>query len=297
MPLLRISCPVTETDRIVTFLRNHAEATEIAVTGAASRVTGADVIVAEVPRAAVDRVVREFRGERSAPQMHISIQPSDRLLPAPSDDLADDEAVIWAQVTDDVRDAGDYSRINAMLVVVAACIAAVGIIEDQILFIIGAMTISPDYYSVASVCLSVAGKKMRRTWTALSNLGLMLGTGIAGAWLFTEILSVLGIVSPDTFHDGRLLFLIADPRILSVVVAGMAGVAGALTITLPETRGLVGVFVSITTIPAAANIGVAMVARDLETMAGSASQLGVNVASLIVAGTLTLGVRRLARHL
>lgn len=297
MPLLRISCPVTETDRIVTFLRNHAEATEIAVTGAASRVTGADVIVAEVPRAAVDRVVREFRGERSGPQMHISIQPSDQLLPAPSDDLADDEAVIWAQVTDDVRDAGDYSRINAMLVVVAACIAAVGIIEDQILFIIGAMTISPDYYSVASVCLSVAGKKMRRTWTALSNLALILGTGIAGAWLFTEILSVLGIVSPDTFHDGRLLLLIADPGILSVVVAGMAGIAGALTITLPETRGLVGVFVSITTIPAAANIGVAMVARDLETMAGSASQLGVNVASLIVAGTLTLGVRRLARHL
>ena len=60
-------------------------------------------------------------------------------------------------------------------------------------------------------------------------------------------------------------------------------------------RGLVGVFVSITTIPAAANIGVALAARDRAQMVGASVQLVVNVVSLLVAGTITLELRRLRR--
>jgi hypothetical protein len=51
---------------------------------------------------------------------------------------------------------------------------------------------------------------------------------------------------------------------------------------------VVGVLVSITTIPAAANIGVALANRDRADLAGAAVQLLVNVVSLILAGTLGL---------
>jgi hypothetical protein len=58
----------------------------------------------------------------------------------------------------------------------------------------------------------------------------------------------------------------------------------------------VGVFVSITTVPAAANIGVALVAREWVEMRGAAIQLTTNVASLLVAGVLTLEARRRIRQ-
>ena len=56
---------------------------------------------------------------------------------------------------------------------------------------------------------------------------------------------------------------------------------------------LIGVLISVTTIPAAANIGIAAALDDWDTAAGSAGQLVVNLAGILVAGTLTLYIQRL----
>ena len=83
------------------------------------------------------------------------------------------------------------------------------------------------------------------------------------------------------------------PDVFSAIVASAAGIAGMLTIT--EDRGgvLVGVLVSVTTIPAAANVGVAAAFGDGEIVVGSLAQLGVNLLCLLVAGTITLVAQRL----
>jgi hypothetical protein len=52
--------------------------------------------------------------------------------------------------------------------------------------------------------------------------------------------------------------------------------------------------VSVTTIPAIAAIGISIAEGDWHELGGAAGQLGVNVACLVVSGSLTLRVLRWA---
>ena len=292
MPFLRVTCPPERTDRIVHLLLSEAGATELSVVTSASRVTGGDLILADVPRAVVDEILDRIAEVHEHPGLHIAVQASERLVPPQDDHGADEEAVIWAQVVQDVHETGRLSWINVLLIVVAGCIAAIGIIQDQLLLIVGAMALSPDYFPVADTCLSVVRRDWRRAGMALGTLLVSFSAAIVGAWVLTELLGRTGIVSEATAPPQELTLFISKPDALSLVVALFAGVAGALAITLADARGLVGVFVSITTIPAAANMGVAIASRDWSEFGGAAVQLGVNIVALLVAGTITLGIRR-----
>ena len=102
---------------------------------------------------------------------------------------------------------------------------------------------------------------------------------------------------PDDFKVGEsALSGLTTVNASTVGVALAAGVAGILAI---ETRAssAVGVGISITTIPAAAYLGVAVALGEPGKAWGALAVLGVNVVMLLVGGTLTLIVqRRLARY-
>jgi hypothetical protein len=55
---------------------------------------------------------------------------------------------------------------------------------------------------------------------------------------------------------------------------------------------LIGVLISVTTIPAAANVGVAAAYGDWSEFRGALAQLGINLLCLIAAGVATLMVQR-----
>lgn len=290
MPLLRITCPAEHTEGVVRALEVNG-AGEVSLIPQVSRTSGGDLIIAEVPRGAIDALLAGLPPSASAPGLHVAIAQSEELVPEPGRDR-DDDAVIWAQVVRDVHDAGRLSAANVLLVVAAAMIAAIGIIEGQLLLIVGAMALSPDYFPIVDTCLSLSRGAWGRALEGLRTLAASFAAASAGAWLLTEVLVAANVVGTEVEANRQLTLFISQPDVLSVVVALLAGVAGALAITLPGTRGLVGVFVSVTTIPAAANIGVAIAGRDPGELGGAAVQLLVNVASLLVSGTVTLAIRR-----
>ena len=77
-------------------------------------------------------------------------------------------------------------------------------------------------------------------------------------------------------------------------MALVAGVVGMLSLTQARSGALIGVLVSVTTIPAVANIGVATAYGEWSEVGGAALQLGVNVAGLVGAGVVTLVVQERA---
>lgn len=291
MPLLRITSPSSSTALVLEVLQ-RSEAVDVSVVRGASVRTGGDLVLAEVPRGAVDAVLAALPSEQDAPGLFVAVEDSEALVSSVRPRRSDDEAVVWAQVVQDVHEAGRLSWVNVSLVVMAAAIAALGIIQDQLLLIVGAMALSPDYFPIADACLAVARRAWTRAVHAVGTLVFSLAAGAVGAWILTEALSHTVLAATGEPPSGQLTEFISSPDALSVVVALFAGVAGALAVTLPGSRGLVGVFVSITTIPAAANIGVALAAANWPQMFGASVQLLVNVASLLVAGTLTLSARR-----
>jgi hypothetical protein len=78
---------------------------------------------------------------------------------------------------------------------------------------------------------------------------------------------------------------------MAAVVAVLAGIVGMLSLTEDRSGALIGVLVSVTTIPAVANVGVATAYREWAEVGGAALQLAVNLVGLVVAGVVTLVVQ------
>jgi len=109
--------------------------------------------------------------------------------------------------------------------------------------------------------------------------------------ILSALLSLFGFL-PNGFEvEQSSLSTLAKTDYSTVLIALAAGVAGMLSF---ETRAsaAVGVAISVTTIPASAYLGVALGAGGIEHAFGALVVLLVNVALLIVGGTMTLLLQR-----
>jgi uncharacterized membrane protein len=113
------------------------------------------------------------------------------------------------------------------------------------------------------------------------------------AALVATVLFRLTDLAPDTYAitDRQLTAFIARPDGMAAVVAVLAGIVGMLALTEARGGALIGVLVSVTTIPAAANVGVATAYGEWPEVEGAALQLAVNVAGLVLAGIGTLTIQ------
>jgi uncharacterized hydrophobic protein (TIGR00271 family) len=174
--------------------------------------------------------------------------------------------------------------------VAAMQIAAVGIMLDQPILIVGAMVVGPEFGPLAAICVALVrrqGDLARRSLLALA-VGFPTATVVA-------LISTLALIAVDAFPDDygshEFTDFISHPDFLSFFVAVVAGVAGMLSLTSAKSGALVGVLVSVTTIPAGANVGVAAAYGEWETAYGAAGQLGVNLLGIVVAGVVTLSIQ------
>ena len=71
----------------------------------------------------------------------------------------------------------------------------------------------------------------------------------------------------------------------------IAAAAGVLSLTSAKVSGLSGVFISVTTVPAAGNIGLGLAFGAWHEIRGSALQLLVNISGMAVAGWVTLAIQ------
>ncbi len=93
-------------------------------------------------------------------------------------------------------------------------------------------------------------------------------------------------------EEHPLTGFVSNPDFFSAFVALVAGVAGMLSLTSAKSGALIGVLVSVTTIPAAANVGVASALGAWGEAGGAAAQLAINLVAIVVAGVVTLYLQR-----
>ena len=90
--------------------------------------------------------------------------------------------------------------------------------------------------------------------------------------------------------------LIANPNLFSVLVAVLAGIVGVVSLTEARAAAQIGVFISVTTVPAAADTGLSIAYASWTEAWGSALQLLLNVTLLIAIGAAVLRLRRIIWH-
>jgi len=99
-------------------------------------------------------------------------------------------------------------------------------------------------------------------------------------------------LTPATLDTSTLGKIIASPDFFSFFVAFAAGVIGMLSLSTAKSGALIGVLISVTTIPAAADVAVSAAYGDGESFRGSLLQLVINLGSILLAGVLTLATQR-----
>jgi uncharacterized hydrophobic protein (TIGR00271 family) len=204
------------------------------------------------------------------------------------------DAVVWEEVEARTSENIELSGSFIAFMVVAMLIAAVGILTDQLILIIGAMVVGPEFGPIAGLC--VAAVQLRGDVAKRSLIALAVGfpAGITASFLFTLLLDAVDLI-PEGFagEDHPFTAFIASPDEFSFIVAYLAGMAGVLSLTSAKSGALVGVLISVTTIPAAANIGVAAALGDGGEWLGAIGQLSLNLGAIMLAGIGTLYVQRL----
>jgi len=207
------------------------------------------------------------------------------------------DAIIWDEVEKNTNEESKLTWSYLMFLVIAVQLAGIGIVTNSVIVIVGAMVVGPEFGALAALALALVDRRWhlaRRAALALL-VGFPLAMAVAAAAAAVSV--AVGLFNPSEVLDSsNAADFIYHPGWYSFIVAVLAGAAGMLSLIGRKSSVLVGVFISVTTVPAAGYVAVALVLGRPDRAAGSALQLLVNVAGIVVAAAAVLLTYRLLRR-
>ena len=259
-----------------------------------------DMLLVDVPREEASVLVGDLKELGIHESGSISIEPIEVQLSAAADAAerrapgAPADAVVWEEVEARTQEQSRLSISYVVFIVLAGLIASAGIYLNSPIVVVGAMVVGPEFGPIAAFCVAFVERRLKLAGEALVALAVGFPLTIAAVIVASLIFKETG-VTPDTFseRDHSLSTSISNPDFFAFFIAFCAGMAGILSLSTAKSGALIGVLISVTTIPAAANVGVSAAYGDEDAMWGSLAQLGINVGGILVAGVATLYVQRL----
>lgn len=202
-------------------------------------------------------------------------------------------APVWAEIEARLTTEGTYPPSWFSLLVIAGLIGAIGILTNSQILIVGAMVVGPEYGAILSLAFGVNRRDSSRM--ARSAAALLFGFALAVvAALLLSLIVRWAELAPKAYTLGirPVSDLIDTPNLFSFLVAALAGVVGVISLTEARSSTIIGVFISVTTIPAASDIGVSIAFGGWAEAWGSALQLLLNVTVLTVVAIVGLPAQR-----
>ncbi|MCZ2523898.1 DUF389 domain-containing protein [Streptomyces sp. HB2AG] len=296
---LRLIVPADRTGEVCALLEGRPGTAHLVVLPGAARTPPGDVVMCDVARSVADGLLEGLRGlgvdERGAVtgdtlELVLSRSAREAEREAPGENA---DTVVWEAVVEGVRDKAALTPVFLVFMAVAVMLGACGVVLQSDTLIVGAMVVGPDFGPLAGLCVGLTGRDRRLARQSLATLAV----GFPAAMLLTTLFSLLmratgQFTAAESTAERTSTAFIWEPGHLALTVALLAGVAGMLSLTSSKSEALTGVAISVTTVPAAANTAVALAFGNLQQVGGSLLQLFVNVAGIVAAGTLTLGVGR-----
>jgi uncharacterized hydrophobic protein (TIGR00271 family) len=246
---------------------------------------GNSVLTAAVQPGAVDALLTVLR-RQSVPDAAITltrVEVVGSLTEGPAE-----ASLVWADVLGTAwLNARPLARYLAFMFA-AGVIGCYGVIDDNAILIVGAMAVSPDLLPITAIGVGIAGRRPALAGRALVTLTLGLAIAGAAAMILTFAQDQLDLVpSGFNLHETGVLGGLTNVNNETIAVALAAGVAGMLALETRASSG-VGVAISVTTIPAAAYLGVAAGLSEFATATGALGVLAANVVMMVVGAVATL---------
>lgn len=294
---LRVIAPTSLREQILDVLRNEPGVGNLLLYPDAALVPVGDEITADVARESANNVIRELKELNVQHEGAITLHSLDTVLSTTAhraEEAAEGEgadALVWDELISRTREDSTLTMTFVMFMTLACLLAAIGVATDSSVTIVGAMVVGPEFGPLAA--LSVALVQRRAQLARRAAMALLIGLPFAMAitafvTMGAEAIGWIGIEDVTNVHQVDFIYRVGPA---SFIVALLAGAAGMLSLMSSKSGVLVGVFISVTTVPAAGFAVVAAVLGDWSLAGWSALQLLVNLVGIVIAGVAVLLLR------
>ncbi|MCY0904398.1 DUF389 domain-containing protein [Arthrobacter sp. H14-L1] len=293
--LIRAVVPSRLTTRVVEAAESMPGTAGVVVFDHASVLPAGDVVEILCVRESVDKLLESLEGMDVAKVGSVSVSEpalvladkvneAERATPGEGAD-----AIIWDEVEAHTGEDSKLSWSFLAFLVIALQLAGIGIVTNSTIAIVGAMVVGPEFGPLAGIALGL----VNRRWVLAKRSAIALGVGFPVAMVVTAFAAWLSVplgLLDRTFlqHGSPATDFIYHPGPYSLIVAMLAGAAGMLSLIGQKSAVLVGVFISVTTVPAAGYVAVALALGEPVKAAGSALQLVLNLAGIIISAVAVL---------
>ena len=297
---LRIVTPASKAEKALAVLEASESVCNIVHLRDAARRPEGDLILADVAREDASVLLDDFKQLGIHHDGSISLEVIDTQISDRAEKVveaargAPSDAVVWEEVEQHTSENVELSGVYLAFMVLAGLLAAVGIYQDSPILIVGAMVVGPEFGPIAGFCVAAVERKPRLAIRSAIALAVGFPLAITAVYAAVQLFRATGLFT-DSFSEANhgLAGLISSPDFFTFFVAACAGAAGMLSLSTAKSGALIGVLISVTTIPAAANVGLSAAYQDWSSWRGSMAQLAINLGAIMLAGTTVLAVQRL----
>jgi uncharacterized hydrophobic protein (TIGR00271 family) len=294
---IRIQCTSDLTDSVVALLTDAEAVSSVALLRGAGVEPPGDVVLADLAREVASELIDDLveLGVHHEGTIHLGSVPTwvsrkglEAEFRAPGSSA---DAVVWPEVVHGAYEDSELNWSYLSFMTLATLLAAIALVLNTPILVVGAMVLGPEFGPVAALGVAL----IRRRYMLLRYAARTLLLGFVIAIVATSVLALVGRAAglvdyPVTI--GSDLDYIYRPDRWSLIIALLAGAAGVLALTSDRVGALSGVFISVTTVPAAGNLALGLAFADWSEVRGSAVQLVVNIVGMALAGWLTLTIQR-----
>jgi uncharacterized hydrophobic protein (TIGR00341 family) len=208
--------------------------------------------------------------EEAAAKEKAAEQPA---APSPPERVSREE--LYSTIADSTR----ISRVYLVMVGLSAIVAAIGILNNNVAVVIGAMVIAPllGPNMALALAITLGDRELAKHSLEVNALGIAAALAISillGAVLQVD-LSNPGLASRTSIGLGDVALGLA------------AGSAGALAFTTGAPAALIGVMVAVALLPPIVTLGLLIGSGNLEMAVGALVLLLINIICINLAGVIT----------
>lgn len=164
------------------------------------------------------------------------------------------------------------------MVIMSTIVAAIGLLEDNVAVVIGAMVIAPLLGPNIALSFATSLGEGKLLWSALKS-------NIIGMFVALILSVLIGLLWPLNFASHELMAR-TDVGMDGVVLALVSGAAAVLSLTSGLSSALVGVMVAVAILPPTATLGLMLGAGNFQYALGAGLLLAVNIVCVNLASNL-----------
>ncbi|WP_280298643.1 DUF389 domain-containing protein [Nocardia neocaledoniensis] len=294
---LRVISPPERTDALMEVLGADPGVTHVTLARGIAVEPAGDLVQADVAREAANAVLADIKKLGLVHSGGITLNPVETVLSdaaegavheAPGDP---DDAVVWEQLQAETHEESSLNATFVAFLTIACLLSSIGVATNSAVTIVGAMVVGPEFGPLAALSVALVRREWRLARRSLIALVFAFPFAMAVTALATMIWEKIGWITTEGVLDAHNVDFIYQVGPFSLVVALLAGAAGMLSLVTSKSAALVGVFISVTTVPAAGYAVVAATIGEWQRAFQSVGQIAVNLVGIVVAGVLVLWLR------